>query len=163
MTEFARQVGDPADLDHGIEVRAAAGHPVPVLAVVQFTNISDFMIVMALGPSVRCGPLIWPETIRADRLFVHTQRPGLPGCCPPPSSISFGRKCELQATLSGLLVRDPVCCGGLPKDIQGGGGPALPARVLTGAFRRGVLGGLSVAIIGDVFPEHRRDRPRVVA
>ena len=63
----------------------------------------------------------------------------------------FGRKSAFLALYVGFLV-GTLLCGLAPTYPL-----LLAARVVTGAFG-GVLGGMAMAIIGDVFPDERRGR-----
>jgi predicted MFS family arabinose efflux permease len=63
----------------------------------------------------------------------------------------FGRKRAFLTLYCGFLVGTFLC--GLAFNYQS----LLLARIVTGAFG-GILGGMALAIIGDVFPEERRGR-----
>ena len=63
----------------------------------------------------------------------------------------FGRKAALLTLYSGFLVGTFLC------GWVGTYRTLLAARVLTGAFG-GILGGMALAIVGDVFPDHKRGR-----
>ena len=63
----------------------------------------------------------------------------------------FGRKAAFLTLYSGFLVGTFLC--GLAQSYP----TLLAARVVTGAFG-GILGGMALAIVGDVFPEHKRGR-----
>src|SRR5262249_7652090 len=63
----------------------------------------------------------------------------------------FGRKAAFLTLYTGFLVGTLLC--GLATTY----GTLLGARIVTGAFG-GILGGMALAIVGDVFPEHKRGR-----
>jgi predicted MFS family arabinose efflux permease len=119
-----------------------------MLAAVQFTNIVDFMIVMPLGP----------QLLRT--LAIDTRRFGLvvssytfsacaAGLLAATLVDRFDRKRAFLSLYAGFLL-GTLSCG-----LATGYASLLLARVVTGAFG-GILGGMALAIIGDVYPEHRR-------
>jgi MFS transporter, DHA1 family, inner membrane transport protein len=121
-----------------------------MLASVQFTSIVDFMVVMPLGPqlirtlgitSSRFGLIVSSYTISA----------GIAGIFAASFMDRFGRKAAFLTLFSGFLVGTFLC--GLAQSYP----TLLAARVVTGAFG-GILGGMALAIVGDVFPEHKRGR-----
>lgn len=118
------------------------------LASVQFTSIVDFMIVMPLGPELT-------EKLGIDASqfsFVvasYTYAAGVAGIVAAAFLDRFGRKATFLTLYVGFILGTLLC--GLANSY-----PALlAARVVTGAFG-GILGGQSLAIIGDVFPDRRR-------
>lgn len=118
-----------------------------VLASVQFTSIVDFMLIMPLAPQLM-------ERLRLSTtqfgLIVssYTFSAGVAGLFAAAIIERFGRKAAFLTIFVGFLW-GTLCCG-LAWSYE----TLLAARVLTGAFG-GVLGGLALAIIGDVFPGHR--------
>lgn len=118
-----------------------------VLATVQFTSIVDFMLVMPLGPQLM-------ERLRLSTtqfgLIVssYTFSAGVAGLFAASFIERFGRKSAFLTIFVGFLV-GTLCCG-----LAWSYPTLLAARVLTGAFG-GVLGGMALAIITDVFPGHR--------
>jgi DHA1 family inner membrane transport protein len=121
-----------------------------ILAAVQFTTIVDFMIVMPLGPQLM-------RTLRIDPaqfgLIVssYTFAAGAAGLIASSIVDRFARRTTFLVLYAGFLV-GTLCCALAPNYHS-----LVFARVVTGAFG-GILGGMSMAIIGDVFPEHRRGR-----
>ncbi len=120
------------------------------LASVQFTNIVDFMVVMPLGPQLmrkleidaaKFGWIVASYTIAA----------GVAGLLASSIMDRFGRKTAFLTLYAGFLL-GTLFCG-----LADGYLALLVARLLTGAFG-GIIGGLALAIIGDVFPEERRGR-----
>ena len=118
-----------------------------MLASVQFTSIVDFMLVMPLGPQLM-------ERLRLSTtqfgLIVssYTFSAGVAGLFAASFIERFGRKAAFLTIFVGFLV-GTLCCG-----LAWSYPTLLAARVLTGAFG-GVLGGMALAIISDVFPGHR--------
>jgi predicted MFS family arabinose efflux permease len=120
------------------------------LAAVQFTSIVDFMVVMPLGP-------VLIEKLGINGLqygFVvasYVTSAGIAAIVASTIMDRFGRKVAFLGLYSGFLV-GTLCCG-LARNY-----PALlAARVVTGAFG-GILSGLALTIVADVFPEERRGR-----
>lgn len=121
-----------------------------ILASVQFTSIVDFMVVMPLGPQLRRKLDI--DAFRFGLIVSsYTVSAGLAGLFASSFLDRFGRKRAFLTLYSGFLVGTLMC--GLSFNYTG----LLLARILTGAFG-GILGGMSLAIIGDVFPEERLGR-----
>ena len=118
-----------------------------VLGSVQFTSIIDFMLIMPLGPQ-----LMRTLGINAAQfgliVSAYTIAAGVAGLVAMPIIDRFGRKAAFLTLFVGFLV-GTLCCG-LASDY----GMLLAARLLTGAFG-GVLGGMAMTIIGDVFPPNR--------
>lgn len=121
-----------------------------VLATVQFITIVDFMIVMPLGPQLMRVLHIDPA---AFGLIVssYTFAAGVAGLVASATVDRFSRKTAFLVLYAGFLFGTLLC--GLAPNY----GTLVFARVLTGAFG-GILGGISMAIIGDVFPDSRRGR-----
>jgi len=119
-----------------------------VLAAVQFTNIVDFMIVMPLGPQLMRALAITPAQF-AWVVSSYTFSAAVAGLLAASRVDRYDRKTAFLALYAGFLV-GTLCCALAP-----GYRTLLAARVVTGAFG-GVLGGLAMAIVGDVFPEAKR-------
>ena len=121
-----------------------------ILASVQFTSIVDFMVVMPLGPQ-----LMRKLQINAAQfgwiVASYTVAAGVAGLLASSIMDRFGRKSAFLTLYTGFLL-GTLFCG-----LSTGYGMLVVARVLTGAFG-GILGGLALAIIADVFPEERRGR-----
>ncbi|HEY2157550.1 MAG TPA: MFS transporter [Isosphaeraceae bacterium] len=118
-----------------------------VLAAVQFTSIVDFMLVMPLGPQLM-EQLGLSTTQFALIVSSYTFAAGAAGLVAAAVIERFGRKDAFLTVFVGFLL-GTLCCG-----LAWSYPTLLAARVLTGAFG-GVLGGMALAIIGDVFPGHR--------
>jgi predicted MFS family arabinose efflux permease len=121
-----------------------------ILASVQFTSIVDFMVVMPLGPQLMRRFAIDPEQF--GRIVAsYTIAAGLAGLLGSSIMDRFSRKAAFLTLYSGFLLGTLLC--GLSRSYW----TLLFARVLTGAFG-GILSGLALAIVADVFPEERRGR-----
>jgi predicted MFS family arabinose efflux permease len=121
-----------------------------ILAAVQFTTIVDFMIVMPLGPqlmrTLEIGPAQFGLIVSS-----YTFAAGAAGLVASSIIDRFARRSTFMVLYTGFLLGTMFCA--IAPNYQ----LLIAARVLTGAFG-GILGGMAMAIIGDVFPEHRRGR-----
>ena len=121
-----------------------------ILAAVQFTTIVDFMIVMPLGPqlmrSLRIDPAQFGVIISS-----YTFAAGIAGLIASSVVDRFARRTTFMTLNAGFLLGTLFC--GLAPTYE----MLVVARIVTGAFG-GILGGMAMAIIGDVFPEERRGR-----
>ena len=120
------------------------------LATVQFTSIVDFMVIMPLGPQLERTMGINPEQF-GFIVSAYTISAGLTGVVASTVIDRFSRKSAFLTLYVGFLVGTLLC--GLAPSYH----LLLAARVVTGAFG-GVLGGMAMAIVGDVFPDERRGR-----
>lgn len=120
------------------------------LAAIQFIGIVDFMIVMPLGPQ-----LLADLGIDARRfswvVSAYTLAAGVAGFLAAPWLDRVPRKTAYLVFSIGLLAGTAAC--GLAPTYP----LLLAARCVTGGFG-GVLGGLALAIVADVFPGERRGR-----
>ncbi len=121
-----------------------------MLASVQFTSIVDFMVVMPLGPQLMRILKINPAQFGLI-VSSYTISAGISGFLASSFMDRFGRKAAFLTLYTGFLVGTLLC--GLAHTYHS----LLGARVVTGAFG-GILSGMALAIIGDVFPEERRGR-----
>jgi predicted MFS family arabinose efflux permease len=121
-----------------------------ILAAVQFTTIVDFMIVMPLGPQLMRTLAIGPAQFGLI-VSSYTFAAGVGGLVASAIVDRFARRTTFIVQYTGFLV-GTFCCALAPNYAL-----LALARVVTGAFG-GILGGVSMAIIGDVFPEERRGR-----
>jgi DHA1 family inner membrane transport protein len=121
-----------------------------ILAAVQFTTIVDFMIVMPLGPQLMRTFNIGPDKFSLI-VSSYTFAAGIAGLIASAVVDRFARRTTFMILYFGFLLGTLLCALA----------PTYPllvvARVLTGAFG-GILGGITMTIIGDVFPEERRGR-----
>src|SRR5215510_14825806 len=116
-----------------------------ILAAVQFTTIVDFMIVMPLGPqlirTMGIGPAQFGLVVAA-----YTFAAGATGLVASSIVDRYSRRATFIVLYAGFLVGTLLC--GLAPTYE----TLVAARFATGAFC-GILGGMSMAISGDVFPE----------
>ena len=121
-----------------------------ILASVQFFSIVDFMVVMPLGPQLR--RTLGIDTFQFGLIVAsYTVSAGVAGLLGSSVLDRFGRKRAFLTLFVGFLAGTMLC--GLSFNYA----TLLFARIVTGAFG-GILGGMALAIIGDVFPEERRGR-----
>jgi MFS transporter, DHA1 family, inner membrane transport protein len=121
-----------------------------ILAAVQFTTIVDFMIVMPLGPQLMRMLAIGPAKFGLI-VSSYTFAAGVGGLAASSIVDRFARRTTFMIQYAGFLL-GTLCCAMAPNYAM-----LTLARIVTGAFG-GILGGMSMAIIGDVFPEERRGR-----
>ena len=120
------------------------------LAAMQFISTVDFMIVMPLGPLL--FDTLGIDTVQFSWVVsAYTFAAGCAGIAAAAVLDRVGRRSAYMALSAGLLL-GTLACGLAPNYHL-----LVAARCLTGAFG-GVLGGLSYAIVADVFPEERRGR-----
>jgi MFS transporter, DHA1 family, inner membrane transport protein len=141
--------GPPQDA-HAKETRRRELMLLLILGSVQFTNIVDFMVVMPLGPQLMEKMAINPAQF-SWIVASYTVAAGLAGLLGSAIMDRFGRKSAYLTLYGGFLVGTLLC--GLSSTYLA----LLLARLLTGSFG-GILAGLSLAIVADVFPEERRGR-----
>ncbi len=120
------------------------------LAALQFVSIVDFMIVMPLGPQLLAGLDI--DAARFSWVVsAYTLAAGVAGFLAAPWLDRVPRKAAYLVLALGMIAGTAAC--GLATSFS----LLLVARGVTGAFG-GVLGGLTMAILADVFPTERRGR-----
>lgn len=118
------------------------------LAVVQFTNVMDFMIMMPLGPQLmRTFNLIAGEF--GILVSSYTLSAGVSGFAAALFIDRFERKKLLFTLYAGFVIGTLLCA------MADGFYPLAAARIFTGLFG-GVLGALSLSIVGDTIPFERR-------
>jgi len=140
--------GDASTGQRDIAGPAARRREALVLASVQFTSIVDFMVLMPLGPQLKRALQISSSQFGLI-VACYTISAGVAGLLASSILDRFGRKSAFLTLYAGFLV-GTLFCG-----LSRGYSTLLAARVVTGAFG-GILGGMALAIIGDVFPENRR-------
>ncbi|MEY4110065.1 MAG: hypothetical protein RLZZ46_419 [Bacteroidota bacterium] len=120
------------------------------LALIQFTNIMDFMIMMPLGPqlmrTMNFGPAAFSSVVSS-----YTISAAFFGFIGAFLIDRFDRKRALRTSYLGFTI-GTLCCGLAPNYFL-----LISARVLTGAFG-GVLGALVLSIVSDLIPSERRGR-----
>jgi MFS transporter, DHA1 family, inner membrane transport protein len=142
--------GQSESISLAAEVRGGEMVLLLILASVQFTSIVDFMVVMPLGPQLQ-RKLDIDNAQFSWIVASYTVAAGLAGLLGSSIMDRFGRKSAFLTLYTGFLLGTLVC------GLSTGYYMLLVARVLTGAFG-GILGGMALAIIADVFPEERRGR-----
>jgi len=119
-----------------------------MLAAVQFTNIVDFMVIMPLGPQ-----LMRAMSINTAQFGIvvssYTFAAGIAGLVASSLVDRFSRRTAFLTLYAGFLLGTLFCA--LAPNYQ----LLVVSRIITGAFG-GVLGGIALTIIGDVFPHERR-------
>jgi len=146
----------PADARFPVQLTAAAAARrqewliLLVLASIQFTAIVDFVVVMPLGPelmqALRIGP--WEYGLIVES---YTFAAGIAGLVAAALVDRFSRRTAFLSLFAGFLI-GTLCCALAPNYQL-----LIAARAVTGFFG-GILGGMAMAIVGDVFPEERRGR-----
>ena len=119
-----------------------------MLAALQFTVAVDFVIMMPLGPQLM---RIFDINTPAFNLAVsaYAGAAGLSGICAALFLDRFDRKTALLTVYGGFTI-GTLFCGLAPTY-----GTLVFARALAGCFG-GIVGGISLAIVGDLVPEARR-------
>jgi len=118
------------------------------LALIQFTNIMDFMIIMPLGNQLMKLFQIEPRQF-GYIVGAYTVTAGLVGFAGAFFIDNFDRRKLLLTCYVGFLI-GTLACGFAPSYTT-----MLLARILTGIFG-GVLGTLVLSIVGDAIPGERR-------
>jgi predicted MFS family arabinose efflux permease len=121
-----------------------------ILAAVQFTSIVDFMVVMPLGPQLQDALHIGSAEFGLI-VASYTFAAGVAGFIASAIVDRYARRTTFMVLYAGFLI-GTFCCALAPSYQT-----LVLARIVTGAFG-GIIGGLSMAIIGDVFPDERRGR-----
>ena len=119
-----------------------------MLAALQFTVAVDFVIMMPLGPQLM---RIFDINTPAFNLAVsaYAGAAGLSGICAALFLDRFDRKTALLTIYGGFTI-GTLFCGLAPTY-----GTLVVARAAAGCFG-GIVGGISLAIVGDLVPEARR-------
>jgi predicted MFS family arabinose efflux permease len=118
------------------------------LALIQFTHVMDFMIIMPLGNQLMKLFQISPQQF-GFIVSAYTITAGLVGFSGAFFVDNFDRKKMLLACYIGFLVGTLACAMSPNYAFM------LSARILTGAFG-GLLSTLILSIVGDVIPNERR-------
>jgi DHA1 family inner membrane transport protein len=121
-----------------------------ILAAVQLTTIVDFMIVMPLGPQLmrtfNIGPAEFGLIVSS-----YTFAAGAAGLVASSIVDRYARRTTFLILYGGFLL-GTFLCAVAPTYLA-----LVAALTAKGAFG-GFLGGISMTIVGDVFPEERRGR-----
>lgn len=136
----------PAELSS--EVRRRERLVLIILSAVQFTSIVDFLIVMPLGPQLMRKLEI--STMQFGLIVSsYTFAAGIAGLVASAIVDRFPRRTTFMVLYGGFLLGTFLCA------VAPTYTTLVIARTATGAFG-GILGGMAMTIIGDVFPEQRR-------
>ena len=119
-----------------------------VLAAIQFTTIVDFVIIMPLGPQYMRVFEIGPSQF-GNIVSSYAISAGISGIVAGFFLDRFDRKWALLTLYFGFAVGTLFCALAPTYHLL------VAARAVAGAFG-GVVGGLILAIVGDVIPEARR-------
>ena len=119
-----------------------------VLAGIQFSNAMDFVIMMPLGPRYQRELDISPQQFGIV-VSAYPLAACLSGLLAALVIDRFDRKRALLTLFAGFIAGTLLC--GLASDY----GMLFAGRFVAGMFG-GLLGAVVLAIIGDVFHEHRR-------
>lgn len=119
-----------------------------MLAALQFTVAVDFVIMMPLGPQLM---RIFDINTPAFNLAVsaYAGAAGLSGICAALFLDRFDRKMALLLIYGGFTI-GTLFCGLAPTYVT-----LVLARAAAGWFG-GIVGGISLAMVGDLVPEGRR-------
>ena len=118
------------------------------LAVIQFSHITDFMILMPLGPQLMKIFSIEPSQF-ALLVSTYTFSAGISGFLGAFFIDRFDRKIALLFTATGFAIGTLACSFSNSYFLL------LITRALTGLFG-GLMGALILSIIGDAVPNERR-------
>jgi predicted MFS family arabinose efflux permease len=118
------------------------------LALVQFTNIMDFMVMMPLGPQLMELFSISPKQF-GFIVASYTYTAGIIGFLGVFFLDLFNRRRALIFAYAGFLIGTLFC--GIAKNYEF----LILARIFTGIFG-GVLSSIVFAIVGDAIPIERR-------
>lgn len=119
-----------------------------VLAMISFTHIMDFMVLMPLGPKLMGIFQISPQQF-SFLVSIYSFTAGVFGFLGSLVFDRLDRKHALIGSYFGFLI-GTLCCALAPSYSF-----LLMARALSGAFG-GLISGISFAIVGDIFSIHER-------
>jgi predicted MFS family arabinose efflux permease len=119
-----------------------------VLAMISFTHIMDFMVLMPLGPKLMDIFQITPQKF-SFLVSIYSFTAGIFGFLGSLVFDRLDRKHALVGAYIGFLFGTLSCA------LAPTYGILLMARALSGAFG-GLISGISFAIIGDIFSIHER-------
>ena len=118
------------------------------LALIQFTHVMDFMIIMPLGNQLMRLFAIDPQQF-GFIVSAYTITAGLVGFAGAFFVDNFDRKKLLLFSYAGFLIGTIACAFAPDFHFM------LAARIFTGAFG-GLLSTLILSIVGDLIPNERR-------
>lgn len=121
-----------------------------ILAMIQFTHILDFMIIMPLGPQIKRMFGIEAQQF-GFIVSAYTFSAGFMGIWGAFFIDRFDRKHALNISYAGFIVGTFLC--GIANSYT----TLVLTRVIAGAFG-GLIGGLVFSIVADIFPFERRGK-----
>lgn len=121
-----------------------------LLALVQFTHIMDFMIIMPLGPQLMRLFSITPQQF-GFLVSAYTFTAGASSFLGAFFVDRFDRKFVLVVSYIGFTVGTLACAFAPNYEFL------MAARALAGAFG-GVLGAIILSVVGDAIPDAKRGR-----
>ena len=119
-----------------------------LLAGVQFAHITDFMLMMPLGPMLM-RELSLSAAEFSILIAAYTVMAGVVGLLTAPFIDRFDRRMVLLVAFGGFIAGTFACA------LSETAGSLLVARAVCGAFG-GVSGATILAIVGDIIPTQRR-------
>jgi predicted MFS family arabinose efflux permease len=139
------------------DLKGSSSHPLPqatqkfllfILAAVQFSHILDFMLIMPLGPRLMRELEISPQQfgLLVSAYTLSACGMGIVGAL---GIDRFDRKNAFLLIYAGFTLGTVLC--GMANSFE----TLLLARSVAGGFG-GILTALTLAIVGDSFPEHKR-------
>ena len=149
MSSLSDELLDRAETPQPAPVLPGGGWPLLlVLAAIQFTHVLDFIIIMPLGPlyTREMGLEPWQFGLLVS---VYGFTAGISSLLLAAFIDRFDRKHAVLFLYGGFTV-GTLCCAVAPNYLT-----LLMARCVAGGFG-GVIGAITLAIIGDAFPENRR-------
>jgi predicted MFS family arabinose efflux permease len=149
MSSIPDESPDQAEPHPSAPVLPGGGWPLLfVLAAIQFTHVLDFIIMMPLGPLYTREMALDPWQFGL-LVSVYGFAAGVSSLLLAAFIDRFDRKHAVLFLYGGFTV-GTLCCAIAPNYIT-----LLLARCVAGGFG-GVIGAITLAIIGDAFPENRR-------
>lgn len=119
-----------------------------LLAGVQFAHITDFMLMMPLGPMLM-RELSLSAAEFSTLIAAYTVMAGTVGLLTAPFIDRFDRRMVLLFCFGGFIAGTLACA------LSESAGTLLVARAVCGGFG-GVSGATILAIVGDIIPSQRR-------
>ena len=118
------------------------------LSVMQFAHILDFVIMMPLGPQFMRVFQIRPDQF-GFLVSAYTLSASVAGLLSSFFVDSFDRKRVILVIFTAFVISTFLCA------ISGSYHQLLLARLVAGSFG-GIMGALTLSIVGDLFPPERR-------
>jgi predicted MFS family arabinose efflux permease len=148
MKRFPMQDAPPPALPPTPAERRAERLLIAVLCAIQVTHLTDFVILMPLGPQLMRVFTVTPQQF-ALLVSSYTFSAAVAGVVAALVIDRFGRKRALLWLYAGFTIATLACA------LAPGYGWLMAARIAAGACG-GVLSALVLAVVGDAFPYARR-------